>query len=240
VIGALAIAWAASVALPFADRARRTAVSARAIELRRNPADSAVLRPTRRGRRVVRRTVRWRLLVRALARRAHACRPLASVVRVAAAIARVRRARGRDDDIARELAAVVDLVGVGVAAGCTPYLAVEIGARWAPPLLRRGLDDVVRACALGQSFDDALRELGVRMPPARALTDTLRTSARLGAPVAPALGRLAADVRADLRRRAEARARTVPVRLCFPLVGCILPAFALLTVVPVVLDGLHR
>ena len=77
------------------------------------------------------------------------------------------------------------------------------------------------------------------MPPVRPLTDTLRTSARLGTPVAPALTRLAADVRADLRRRAEARARTVPVRLCFPLVGCILPAFALLTVVPVVLDGLH-
>jgi pilus assembly protein TadC len=99
---------------------------------------------------------------------------------------------------------------------------------------------VVRACALGQGFDDALRELGARMPPVRVLTDTLRTSARLGTPAAPALGRLAADVRADLRRRAEARARTVPVRLCFPLVGCILPAFALLTVVPVVLDGLHR
>jgi hypothetical protein len=45
-------------------------------------------------------------------------------------------------------------------------------------------------------------------------------------------------VRADVRRRAEARARTVPVRLCFPLVACILPAFALLTVAPAVLAGL--
>jgi Flp pilus assembly protein TadB len=152
----------------------------------------------------------------------------------------MRRHRRHDDAVARELAVVVDLVGVGVAAGCTPYLAVALGARWAPPLLRRALDDTVRACALGQAFDDALRELGIRKVPTRPLTDTLRTSAALGAPVAPALGRLAADVRADLRRRAEARARTVPVRLCFPLVGCILPAFALLTVVPVVFDGLHR
>jgi len=98
---------------------------------------------------------------------------------------------------------------------------------------------VMRACSLGQSFDDALRELGVRLPPTRPLTEALRTSAQLGAPVAPALGRLAVDVRADLRRRAEARARSVPVWLCFPLVLCILPAFALLTVVPVVLDGLQ-
>ncbi len=41
-----------------------------------------------------------------------------------------------------------------------------------------------------------------------------------------------------MRRRAEARARTVPVRLLFPLVFCVLPAFVLLTVVPVLLDGI--
>ena len=34
-------------------------------------------------------------------------------------------------------------------------------------------------------------------------------------------------------------ARTVPVRLCFPLVFCVLPAFALLTVVPAVFSGFH-
>jgi tight adherence protein C len=73
----------------------------------------------------------------------------------------------------------------------------------------------------------------------RPLTEALRTSSRLGSPAAPALARLAIDARADARRRAEARARTVPVRLCFPLVACILPAFALLTVVPVVLGGLR-
>jgi len=240
VIGVLAIAWGMLVALPFVHRARRISVIARVADFRRAPAGVGTTRSSRRGRHSVRRPAARHELLRTLARRARGWRPLVAVVRVAGATARMRHARRHDDDVARELAVVVDLVGVGVAAGCTPYLAVEIGARWAPPLLRRGLDDVVRACALGQSFDDALRELGVRMTPARALTDTLRTSARLGAPVAPALGRLAADVRADLRRRAEARARTVPVRLCFPLVGCILPAFALLTVVPVVLDGLHR
>ena len=107
-------------------------------------------------------------------------------------------------------------------------------------MLGAALGEVVHACALGQSFDDALREMGVRTPPIRVLTDRVANEPRLGAPVAPASSRLAVDVRADLRRRAEARARTVPVRLCFPLVGCILPAFALLTVVPVVIDGLHR
>ena len=223
-ITALALAWGAVVALPLARRARRIAVSTRAGTYRRSD----------RVRRA--RIPRPRSRVHHLA----ALPPVASVGRVVSMPARIRRRRREDDDVARELAVVVDLIGVGVAAGCTPYLAVELGARWSPPLLGRALDDVVRACALGQGFDDALRELGMRSAPTRPFTDALRTSARLGAPVVPALLRLAADVRADLRRRAEARARTVPVRLCFPLVGCILPAFALLTVVPVVLDGLHR
>jgi Flp pilus assembly protein TadB len=220
VIGALALAWGALAALPFAVRARRHQVAARA----------QVYAPTR---------VRRPSIIATRARRLFGRPPLATVIRVVRAPARHKHARRRDDELARELAVAVDLVGVGVAAGATPYLAVALGARWSPPRLARALDEVVRACALGQSFDDALRELGVRTPPVRVLTDALRTSARLGTPVAPALTRLAADVRADLRRRAEARARTVPVRLCFPLVGCILPAFALLTVVPVVLDGLH-
>jgi Flp pilus assembly protein TadB len=140
----------------------------------------------------------------------------------------------------RQVAVAVDLVGVGVAAGCTPFLAVDLASAWSPGLVASDLGSVRRACELGQSFDESLRVLGTRTPELRSLTDCLRTSTRLGSPVGPALARLAGEVRADFRRRAEAWARTVPVRLCFPLVGCVLPAFALLTVVPVVLAGLHR
>ena len=100
------------------------------------------------------------------------------------------------------------------------------------------LDTIVRSTALGSSFDVALQEAAHRTPTVRRLTETLRTSARLGTPAAAALGRLAQEVRADVRRRAEAHARTVPVRLLFPLVFCVLPAFVLLTVVPVLLDGI--
>jgi hypothetical protein len=133
---------------------------------------------------------------------------------------------------------IVDLVAVAVGAGCTPYVAMEVTTQFAPARSRPLLADALRACALGMSFDDALRELGRRAEPFRPLTETLRTTTRLGAPIGPALARLAVEVRADVRRRAETRARTVPVRLCFPLVGCVLPAFACLTVAPVVLDGI--
>jgi Flp pilus assembly protein TadB len=165
---------------------------------------------------------------------------LRTVQRVVRAPRRSRRRRRLDDDLARQIAVSVDLVGLAVAAGHTPYLAVDLSAQWTPPTVAAELTAIVRACSVGQSFDDALRETGRRTPALRGLTETLRTTNRLGSPAAPALARLASEQRAELRRRAEARARTVPVRLCFPLVGCILPAFALLTVVPAVVTGLTR
>jgi len=72
------------------------------------------------------------------------------------------------------------------------------------------------------------------------VAEVLALSERSGAPTAELLERLADEARADLRRRAEAHARRVPVRLLFPLVFLVLPAFGLLTVVPALLAGLRQ
>ena len=105
---------------------------------------------------------------------------------------------------------------------------------------RRGCRASQDACALGATFADALDDLAARAPPLRPLADALLASDRLGAPVGPALARLAAEQRAELRRHAEANARRVPVRLLFPLVFVVLPAFGLLTVIPTLLAGFSR
>jgi tight adherence protein C len=162
------------------------------------------------------------------------------VGRVFGALARRGRARVGDRRFARELPVVIDLLGVAVGSGCTPYLAVEVAARWAPPLAAAPLASVLRACQLGVSFDTALADVARASPLLRPLGDALLASERLGAPVAPVLARLAAEERTALRRRAEAHARRVPVRLLFPLVFLVLPAFVLLTVVPGLAAGLGR
>ena len=53
----------------------------------------------------------------------------------------------------------------------------------------------------------------------------------------PVLDRLADDIRAERRRRAERQARTLPIKLAFPLVVCTLPSFVLLAIVPALLGA---
>jgi tight adherence protein C len=185
------------------------------------------MRPARRER----RWRRWAALDRVP--------QLRSVVRVLAAPVRRRSEARRERALLAELPIGVDLVGVAIGAGCTAYQAVTIAARWSPPHMAAVLGEIDRQIALGATFDVALRDTGARAPTVRSLTEALRTTTRLGAPTLATLARVAREVRSAVRRRAESRARTVPVRLLFPLVFCILPAFALLTVVPVLLDGVH-
>lgn len=223
----LGLAWGVIVGAPVVRRARRVAPVARASVL------GPLLPATTRGPRF------W---AHARARLEVGLKPLrAGVVgRMLRSVATRRRARTADASRARDLPVVLDLIGVAIGAGCTPYLAIEVAVRWSPSTIATPLAAVLRACALGVSFEAALDDAARTTPVLRPLSDALLASDRLGAPVGPVLARLATEERAALRRRAEAHARRVPVRLLFPLVFLVLPAFVLLTVVPGLAAGLGR
>jgi hypothetical protein len=153
----------------------------------------------------------------------------------------VVRVRRRVPGVAAEdLALTADLLAVAVLAGLTPFLAVELAARSGPPSVSGPLSMAVAATGGGLRLAEALESEAARSPALVPLIAPLVASERSGAPVGPLLARLAAATRAQARRRAVARARTVPVRLLFPLVFLVLPAFLLLTVAPVVLATVTR
>jgi tight adherence protein C len=215
------VAWGAFGARPLVKRARRAAVVARL-------APRVAAAPSG-GVGAALRASTARLL-----------RGSGPVGRVIGELRTRRSAQASQVALARELPVTLDLLGVAVDSGCTPYLAVETGARWAPPRMAGLFDGVLRACSLGSSFDAALDRVAVAAPALRPLVDALLVSDRLGAPVGPVLARLAVEERTTLRRRAEAHARRVPVLLLFPLAFLVLPAFVILTVVPGVASGLSR
>lgn len=166
------------------------------------------------------------------------------VVVIGAALPRHRAAaaeRRRLRALEAALPDMVDLVVLAVGAGCNVPLALAAaGRRGSGPLA----DEVRRVSAevdRGRRLADALDDLPVRAgEPVRAMAAVLAGCERYGTPVLPALHRLADEVRVQRQRRAEAAARRVPVTLLFPLVVCILPAFALLTVAPLVAGALRE
>jgi tight adherence protein C len=164
--------------------------------------------------------------------------PLLAPVAVMAAwggpvLRRRRRARDGVDEVRRSLPEVVDLLTLAVGAGLTVPLAVAAVARRHDGPVAAELRRVAEEVARGHRCADALDDAGARLgPDARPVLAALVASERYGAPLAEALARLSTDVRADRRRRAEEAARRVPVKLLFPLVLCVLPAFALLTMAP--------
>lgn len=152
---------------------------------------------------------------------------------------RGRRQRRELAALEAEVPLAADLLAVALGAGSTPYLALRIAAGSGPPRTAERFRRVLDATA-SERLVDALAAGAADAPPLRALLEVLIASERDGAPVGPALARLAGERRAQGRRVALARARTVPVRLLFPLVFLVLPAFLLLGVAPVLLAGPAR
>lgn len=162
------------------------------------------------------------------------------VGRVLDGIRRRRSGARADARLEAALPAAFDLLVAAVGAGCAPAGAADLAAAWAPEPVAEAFQRVHVATELGASFSDALAELAETTPRLAPMTDVLAASAELGAPAAGALVRLADEARAAARRRAETRARVLPVKLLFPLVFLVLPAFGLLTVAPALLSALAR
>ncbi len=148
--------------------------------------------------------------------------------------------RARVDDLRRELPEVVDLLQVAVGSGLNLPLALGAVGERAPPVLggalRRVAADVERGARLADAIETSLTPLGDPVVP---LSSVLLGAARYGTPLRPALDRLAFDARLIRRHQAEEAIRRVPVKLLFPLVLLVLPAFALLTVVPLLAGALR-
>ena len=141
--------------------------------------------------------------------------------------------RRQRESARRDLPHLVGLLGDALRAGRSPTEALALATSALPgpasdrlavvvPRLRLGMDP--RAVWDGLAGDPALAPLG------RVLSRAEAT----GAPVVSAVDRLAVALAEDARGDVEDRARAVGVRAALPLGLCLLPAFVLLGIVPVV------
>lgn len=149
-----------------------------------------------------------------------------------------RRAAARHRSVDAEVPQLLDLLAAGSSAGLSAHLALVRAAE----VVRGPLGDELRAALervkLGSPWRQELGALADRLEVpdlSRAVAALTRTET-LGTSLEEATVELADAVRADRRARVTERARTAPVKMLFPLVFLVLPAFLLLTVVPVFLS----
>jgi tight adherence protein C len=150
---------------------------------------------------------------------------------------RHHRRRDRSRAVHGEVPQLLDLL----AAGSTAGLSAELSFRQSVECLRGPLADdlagVVRRVDLGAPWRTEMAGY-VAASGDRDLARTMIVLARsetLGVSLRDATRELAASVREAHRAELLERARSAPVKMLFPLVFLILPAFLLLTVVPVLI-----
>jgi Flp pilus assembly protein TadB len=149
-----------------------------------------------------------------------------------------RATRLRREEVRRDLPHVVTLLGAALRAGSAPAGAIDLVCRALPGAAADVLAPVAARLALGGDplvVWSALADDPAVGPLGRAMARAHRS----GAPVVAAVDRLSDELARRSRSEVEDRARAVGVRAAVPLGVCLLPAFLLLGIVPLV-AGLAR
>jgi Flp pilus assembly protein TadB len=142
----------------------------------------------------------------------------------------VRRDRER---VRRDLPLLVGLLAATLRAGAAPGQGVAVVCAALPGPAADRLAGVAARLALG--MDPAQVWASLDGDPALApLGRTMGRAQATGAPVVPAIERLADDLVRRAREDVEERARAVGVKAALPLGLCLLPAFLLVGIVPLV------
>ncbi|MGZ5297570.1 MAG: type II secretion system F family protein [Actinomycetota bacterium] len=153
------------------------------------------------------------------------------------AILEHRALRRRRAAMNAQIPQLLDLLAAASSAGLSGQLALRRAVVALGGPLAVELADALDAVDLGARWRDEMAAVAERLelPDLRRTVAALSRTETLGASLADSTAELAASVRAARRAAVTERARTAPVKMLFPLVFLVLPAFLLLTVVPVLL-----
>ncbi len=164
----------------------------------------------------------------------------AAAVAILTGLVKARRGRSRNlascADRSRGLPAILRVLAVMVDAGYPLQAAVESVAPIAPALIREDLAQVSAATRLGMTESQAWKTLQSK-PGWEHIAADLARATHYGTPVVQLLRNHADGLVRQGHRRAEKAAKTSSTRAVFPLMVCYLPAFVLVSVVPVLVGA---
>ena len=141
--------------------------------------------------------------------------------------------RRRRDAVRRDLPHVVELLAATLRSGAAPAQGVALVCAALPGPAADRLAGVAARLSLGIDPAEVWASLAAD-PQLGRLGRTLARSQATGAPVVVAVERLADELARSARADTEERARAVGVKAAVPLGLCLLPAFVLIGIVPLV------
>jgi Flp pilus assembly protein TadB len=141
--------------------------------------------------------------------------------------------RRRREAVRRDLPHVVTLLGSALAGGSAPGSAIALVCQALPGPAADRLDPLGARLSLGADPAQVWASLE-QDPELAGLGRSMARAHASGTPVVAAVGRLADDLATRARAEVEDRARAVGVKAAVPLGLCLLPAFVLIGIVPLV------
>jgi tight adherence protein C len=145
-----------------------------------------------------------------------------------------QKIRSRRQAILESLPDSIDLLTISVRAGLGFDAALtRVAEEVAGPLsdeFRRALAEI----RVGKERRDALRDIVARtqVPPVTSLIGAILQAERLGVPISRVLQVQSETLRVERRQRAEEMAAKAPIKILFPLVGCIFPSLFIVILGP--------
>lgn len=145
--------------------------------------------------------------------------------------------RRRREQLAASVPHAVDLLAACLAVGLAPAAALEQITSAVESPLAEELSEITARLRLGVDPVTVWRDLAGH-PQLGGLGRTVSRAVESGSSVSEAMLRLAEDLRRRTRAETESKARAVGVKAALPLGVCLLPAFVLVGVVPLVAGSL--
>jgi tight adherence protein C len=143
--------------------------------------------------------------------------------------------------IQQDLPDAMDMLTICVESGLGFDAAMARVARNSQGPVAAEFSRALQEIQIGKSRAQALRSLGERTTVAelRAFTSALVQAGELGIPVADVLREQSKEMRLRRRQRAEEKAQQVPVKILFPLIGCLFPALFIIVIGPGAISIMH-
>jgi tight adherence protein C len=148
-----------------------------------------------------------------------------------------RRIRKRGTDMILELPDALDLLTISVEAGLGFDAALaKVVEKMDGPLVvefRQALAEI----RMGRTRRDALRDVATRADsqPISNFIGAIVQAEQLGVPIAKVLQIQSQQLRIERRQRAEEAAAKAPVKMLFPMIGCIFPTIFIVILGPAII-----